>query len=158
MSTSIRNSLPGAVVALVSIAVLSGAMLLVRSHLSVATTALVLVVPVVLGCAMGGFPAGIVAVVGGFFAYDFFFIPPYYTLSVGAAQNWVALLVYVIVMVTVARMVSFLSQARGEARGAAQRSEVAVLELRRSRIAAISARRSSDSTSTKTSMTRSARP
>jgi len=57
-----------------------------------------------------------VAVVGGFFAYDFFFIPPYYTLSVGAAQNWVALLVYVIVMVTVARMVSFLSQARGEAR------------------------------------------
>lgn len=116
MSTSIRNSLPGAVVALVSIAVLSGAMLLVRSHLSVATTALVLVVPVVLGCAMGGFPAGIVAVVGGFFAYDFFFIPPYYTLSVGAAQNWVALLVYVIVMVTVARMVSFLSQARGEAR------------------------------------------
>jgi len=35
---------------------------------------------------------------------------------VGAAQNWVALLVYVIVMVTVARMVSFLSQARGEAR------------------------------------------
>ena len=59
-----------------------------RDHLSLATPALVLVVPVVAGTVVGGFGAGLVAVVVGFLAYDFFFIPPYGTLSRGAAQDW----------------------------------------------------------------------
>ena len=47
-----------------------------RSHVSVATAALVLVVPVVIGVVIGGFPAGAAAVVAGFFVYDLVFIPP----------------------------------------------------------------------------------
>lgn len=86
-----------------------------RSHLSVATTALVLVVPVVVGVAAGGFMAGIVATATGFLVYDFVFIPPYYTLSVGAAQNWTALGVYAVVMVVVARVVARVNVARAEA-------------------------------------------
>ena len=86
-----------------------------RSHLSVATTALVLVVPVVAGVAKGGFAAGIVATASGFLVYDFVFIPPYYTLSVGAAENWAALGVYAVVMVVVARVVARLNDARAEA-------------------------------------------
>jgi two-component system sensor histidine kinase KdpD len=91
-------------------------MLPLRSHLSVATTALVLVVPVVAGVAIGGFPVGVVAVAAGFLAYDYVFIPPYYTLSVGAAQNWTALGVYVVVVLLVARVVASLQVARTEAR------------------------------------------
>lgn len=90
-----------------------------RDHLSVATSALVLVVPVVVGVAVGGFAAGVVAVAAGFLAYDLVFIPPYGTLSVGEAQNWVALGVYVVVMVLVARVVSRLDQARDAARRSA---------------------------------------
>ncbi|HUZ09745.1 MAG TPA: ATP-binding protein [Acidimicrobiales bacterium] len=86
-----------------------------RSHMSVATTALVLVVPVVVGVATGGFVAGIVGMVTGFLVYDFVFIPPYYTLSVGAAQNWTALVVYAVVMVVVARVVARVNAARAEA-------------------------------------------
>ncbi len=102
--------------AIAGVAALSGAMIPLRAHLSVATTALVLVIPVVGGVAVGGFPAGVVGVVGGFMAYDYFFIPPYYTLSVGAAQNWVALAVYAVVMSVVSRVVAALQEARSNAR------------------------------------------
>ncbi len=94
---------------------LGAAMVPLRSHTSIATLALVLVIPVVAGVVAGGFPAGIVSVAAGFLVYDFLFIPPYYTLSVGGSQEWVALVVYVIVMLLVARVVSGLDSARSEA-------------------------------------------
>jgi K+-sensing histidine kinase KdpD len=94
---------------------LGAAMLPLRAHMSVATTGLVLVVPVVAGVVVGGYPAGLMSVAAGFLVYDLIFIPPYYTLSVGAAQNWVALAVYVVVMVLVARVVSHFEQVREEA-------------------------------------------
>ena len=87
-------------------------MLPLRAHLSIATSALVLVVPVVLGVVVGGFAGGLLTVATGFIAYDLFFIPPYFTLDVGAGTNWVALGVYVVVMVVVARVVARLDRAR----------------------------------------------
>jgi two-component system sensor histidine kinase KdpD len=87
-----------------------------RSHLDVATVALVLVVPVVIGVVIGGVRAGTVAVLAGFLLYDLVFIRPYYTLRVGAARNWLALLVYVLVMLMVARVVGRLRVAEDEAR------------------------------------------
>jgi two-component system sensor histidine kinase KdpD len=90
-------------------------MMPLRAHLSIATPALILVAPVIAGVAIGGLVSGVLAVVAGFVAYDVLFIPPYGTLSVGAAQNWVALVVYVVVMLIVARVVSFLQQARAVA-------------------------------------------
>ncbi len=114
-SGSRRAALVGSALSVVLVAVLAGAMVPLRDHLNVATAALVLVVPVVAGVAVGGFAAGIVATVTGFVAYDFLFIPPYSTLSVGAAQNWAALGVYAVVMVVVARVVARLDAARAEA-------------------------------------------
>ncbi len=100
---------------------LGAAMIPLRSHLSIATTALVLVVPVVAGVVTGGLAAGVVTVAAGFLVYDFAFIPPYYTLTVGAGQNWVALGVYAVVMLMVAQVVARLDAARAEAeRNAAQ--------------------------------------
>ncbi len=110
-----RAVLRGVLVALVGIGVLAAAMVPVRAQLSVATAALVLVVPVVAGVALGGFAAGVVASAAGFLAYDLLFIPPYGTLAVGAAQNWVALGVYLAVVLLVARLVSFLQEARRRA-------------------------------------------
>lgn len=102
----------GASAGVASVCVLAAAMLPVRPHLSIATAALVLVVPVALGATAGGFGAGLVTVGAGFLAYDLLFIPPYYRLSVGRAQNWVALAVYVLVMLVVTRLVSQLDRAR----------------------------------------------
>src|SRR5262245_36845501 len=91
-------------------------MLPLRAHLSTATTALVLAIPVVVGVASGGYLAGVVSVTAGFVVYDYFFIPPYLTLYVGAPENWVALVVYAAVMLPVARVVAGMNLARAQAR------------------------------------------
>jgi two-component system sensor histidine kinase KdpD len=90
-------------------------MLPFRSHLSVAAAALVLVLPVVAAMVMGGAWVGLVAVVAGFVVLDVAFIPPYGTLTVGNAQNWVALIAYVAVVLLLARVVSRLQQLRADA-------------------------------------------
>jgi len=113
--TSTRRRLAGAAAALGAVAALAAIMAPFRNHLSIATAALVFVVPVVLGVVVGGFVAGAVATVAGFFVYDIVFIPPYGTLTVGAAQNWVALVVYIVVMLLVARVVARLDAARFQA-------------------------------------------
>ncbi|HXQ74893.1 MAG TPA: ATP-binding protein [Acidimicrobiales bacterium] len=113
--TPVRRSLAGAGAALGAVTVLAAVMAPFRSHMSIATPALVLVIPVVVGVVAGGFVPGAVAVGAGFLVYDLVFIPPYGTLEVGAAENWVALAVYVIVMLLVARVVSRLDAARSQA-------------------------------------------
>ena len=110
-----RHSVVGSVVALVVMAVLVAVMVPLRSHLSIATPGLVLVVPVVIGVVVGGFKAGAFGVVAGFLVYDLVFIPPYFTLSVGGSENWVPLGVYVAVMLAVAQVVARLETARAEA-------------------------------------------
>ena len=108
-----------------SVLVLGFAMLPIRSHLSVSTAALVFVVPVVVGSAIGGIRAGVSSVIAGFLVYDYGYIPPYKTLDVGTVQNWTALAVYVIVMLAVASVVASLDSSRIEA----QRSSEAAHRL-----------------------------
>jgi two-component system, OmpR family, sensor histidine kinase KdpD len=91
-------------------------MLPVRAHLAIATAALVLVVPVVTGVVVGGLLAGLISVGAGFLVYDFAFVPPYGALTVSTAHDWVALAVYVVVMVMVARVVASLDEAREASR------------------------------------------
>jgi two-component system sensor histidine kinase KdpD len=116
MDRAIIRGVRGAAVALVGVAVLTGAMYPWRSQLSIATPGLVLVIPVVVGVVAGGFVAGALSVLAGFLAFDIFFVPPYLTLTVGAAQNWLALGVYVAVMLLVARVVARMDAARADAR------------------------------------------
>jgi two-component system sensor histidine kinase KdpD len=111
-----RRTFLGTAYALFATAVVTAGMLPLRSHLSSATTALILVVPVVIGVVTGGVLAGTVSVGAGFLVYDFFFLRPYLTLWVGAPQNWVALGVYVAVMLPVSQVVARMNSAKAEAR------------------------------------------
>ena len=119
MSKWMYGSLAGALAAVV----LGAAMIPLRSHLSIATAGLVLVIPVVTGVVVGGLAAGVIAVAAGFLVYDYAFIPPYLTLSVGAGQNWAALGVYAVVMLMVAQVVARLERARAEAEGNATQTQ-----------------------------------
>jgi two-component system sensor histidine kinase KdpD len=103
---------------------LSAAMVPLRDHVNAATPALVLVVPVVAGVTVGGPRAGLVATATCFLVYDFVFLPPYYTLYVDRADNWVALGVYAVVMALVSRVVSAANLAKTE-------SEQRAAEIRR---------------------------
>jgi two-component system, OmpR family, sensor histidine kinase KdpD len=94
---------------------LGAGMVPLRAHLSIATAALVFVLPVVAGVIIGGFRAGVASVAAGFLVYDFAFIPPYNRLSVASSQDWVALVVYTTTMLLVARVVGSLELSRSEA-------------------------------------------
>ena len=111
---SVSQAGTGAAAAVALVLVLGAIMFPLRSHLSEATTVLVLVVPVVVGVSVGGFTAGVIAAGTGFLLYDLVFIPPYYTLSAGGAESWVALAVYAVVTVVVARVVARVNVARRE--------------------------------------------
>ncbi len=110
-----RRDLIGSAIGVGSALALGALMIPVRSHISIATAGLVLVLPVVVGVIVGGYAGGLASVAAGFLVYDYAFIPPYYTLDVGAAQNWVALGVYVVVMLLVAQVVARFQAARAEA-------------------------------------------
>ncbi|MGH7609651.1 MAG: DUF4118 domain-containing protein [Candidatus Dormibacteria bacterium] len=110
----------GLLASLALTAALTALMIPDRSHLSTGTSGLVLIIPVVVGVAVGGWIAGLTATALGFLAYDLFFIPPYATLAVSSTGDWVTLGVYLVVMLIVAQVVSALQRARAEARGRAE--------------------------------------
>jgi two-component system sensor histidine kinase KdpD len=106
MGREARRIVAGWIVTLAGIALATAAMLPFRSDLTVATSALVLVVPLAVGVAVGGFPAVPVGVVAGFLAFDFFFIPPYSTFYVTEWEDWISLVVYACVGCTVGVVVA----------------------------------------------------
>ncbi len=112
----VRRIALGTAVAFAGIGICTAVMMPFRPDLASATTALVLVVPVVAGVTLGGSTAGLLAAAAGFLTYDLAFIKPYGTLTVGAGQNWVALIVYLLVVLLVSRLVTYLQAARAEAR------------------------------------------
>lgn len=107
-------------VAFALLAVLTAILLPFRGPGLVATTGLVLVVPVVAGAAVGGFAAGAVSVAAGFGVYDYEFIAPYGTFEVARARDWAPLGVYVVVLLLVTLVVARMDAARAEAQRRAQ--------------------------------------
>ena len=105
----------GIVATLVSLGAVLAILLPFRASLSTAIPALVFVLPAVIGVVIGGFWVGVVGAAAGFLAYDFFFLPPYDALTVRSAQNWVAVAVYIAVVLIVAQVVAQLRAARQEA-------------------------------------------
>jgi len=124
----VRKNLVGTLVGVAFAVAAGAAMVPFRTHLSVATAALVLVLPVAAGAVLGGTVAGVAGVVAGFLVFDLLFVPPYGHLSVQRPQNLVALVVYALVMVLVVRLVSRLDAAREDARSKADETR-RVLEL-----------------------------
>ncbi len=105
----------GIAVTLAGLVVLVALLLPFRAHLSITIPALLFVLPALVGVVVGGIVPGVIGVMGGFLVYDWFFLPPYNTLSVRSPQNWVALAVYAVVVLIVAQMVAKLRSAREDA-------------------------------------------
>jgi two-component system sensor histidine kinase KdpD len=115
MTGTRQRTLVGIVATLASLGVLLAILLPVRTHLSITIPALVFVLPAVIGVVIGGFSVGVVGAGAGFLAYDWFFLPPFGTLTVRSGQNWVTLVVYMVVVLIVAQVVAQLRSAREEA-------------------------------------------
>ncbi len=98
---------------------------------SLATPALLYLVPVVVVAVVGGVWLGLATALASDLLLNWFFVPPYHTFVVDSQENLVAVLVYVLVAVVVSLAVDVAARQRaaavrlaGEAARAAQLAEV----------------------------------
>lgn len=86
-----------------------------REHTTLTSAALLYLVPVVAVAVVGGVWLGLAAAVASDALLNWFFVPPYHTLTVERRENVLALLVYVLVGVTVSVSVDLAARQRAMA-------------------------------------------
>jgi two-component system, OmpR family, sensor histidine kinase KdpD len=103
-------------------------LLAVRPYLSTPVVALLFLLPVGASTALWGLAPGILASLCSFLAFNYFFIPPYYTLLVHQTQDLLALIVFLIVAIGVSELVgraqANLAQAQARERETTQLHEL----------------------------------
>jgi K+-sensing histidine kinase KdpD len=110
--------------ALLSIACATAVALPFRAHVNVTTVALALLLAVLFAAIAFGSKPALAASVVGMLCFNFFFLPPYHTLTIADPQNWVALTAFFITAVTVGQL-----SARAKRR--AEEAEAGRIENRR---------------------------
>jgi two-component system sensor histidine kinase KdpD len=103
----------------------SAALLPVRTHVTRATPALVLVLAVVVGGVVGGSIAAALVALLSAAAYNLVFIPPFWTYKVNVADDWVALAVFLVVAMAMGLLVA----GQAERRRAAEQREAELRTL-----------------------------
>jgi two-component system sensor histidine kinase KdpD len=88
---------------------LTAALFLLRDALGTPVVALLYLLPVGLSALVWGLPAGLAAAVGAFLAFNYYFIPPYYSLAVHVPSDLLALVTFLVVA-------ALISQLMGRAR------------------------------------------
>jgi two-component system sensor histidine kinase KdpD len=114
--------------ALLTTAVTTGVLFLLRDDLSDSIVALLYLLPVVLSTALWGLGSGVAAALGSFLAFNYFFIPPYYTFAVHQTQDVLALMVFLLVAVVISQFLG-RSQAGMAAATAREREATRLYEL-----------------------------
>jgi two-component system sensor histidine kinase KdpD len=106
--------------AFLSVTALTIVMLLIgRNTLGEAVVALLYLVPVGWSAARWGQGAGIGAAVFSALAFDYFFIPPFYTFAVGRLEGWLVLAIFLVVsIVVIGRIQTGLTRAHNSEREA----------------------------------------
>nr|MBA2341570.1 PAS domain-containing sensor histidine kinase [Pyrinomonadaceae bacterium] len=84
-----------------SMAVVAILLVALRDHVNPITVALVLLLVVLFSATWAGSRPAIAASVVGMLCFNFFFLPPYGTLTIADPQNWIALAAFLVTALTV---------------------------------------------------------
>src|SRR5512139_79798 len=94
-------------------------MLIGRDTLGEAVIALLYLVPVGWSASRWGNGAGVCAAVSAALAFDYFFIPPFYTFVVGRLEGWLVLAIFLVVsIVVIGRIQTGMTRAQNSQREA----------------------------------------
>ena len=107
-------------VALAALLLVTAALLSIRQVLDKTHVALAYLLVVLAASARSGRAPGLATSIGAFLCFNFFFLPPYYTLTVADPLDWVVLGVFLVTSLVAAQL---LARARGEAALARARAE-----------------------------------
>jgi len=115
----VRRRLIGLAVGICATALIALVLLPLRAKVNVSTVTLIFIIPAISAEVAGGIVAGFTTVGVSALVLDFYFIPPYGTLSIGSTQNWVGLGVYLVVVGLVGVVVARYKRAHREVRRSA---------------------------------------
>lgn len=110
-----RRHVVGLGVGIVCSGAFAAILLALRTHVNISTVTLIFIIPSIAAEVVGGVLAALFTVAISALAIDFYFIPPFGTLSIGSTQNWVGLGVYLVVVGLVAIVVARYKIARAKA-------------------------------------------
>ncbi len=111
----LRSPLAGVVAGLAAVAVVTGAIELFDGSVPVLSLGVLYIFAVLpIAIVWGSWFAVGVAIVS-MLAFNFFFLPPLYTLTLSDRQNWFALLVYVVTAIVVGTLAAYARTRRDEA-------------------------------------------
>jgi len=84
----------GFLVSFLATAAVTAALIPFREHINSTTTALAYMLDVLFLALFWGSGPALVASVAGVLCFNFFFLPPLYTLSIAHSENWIALFAF----------------------------------------------------------------
>ncbi len=118
----------GILASVAALAVATGAIKVLEPHIPVLSLAVLYMFAVLPIAIVWGRAFGVVVAIGSMLAFNFFFLPPLYTLTVTDSRNWFALLVFVVTAVVVSELAS---RARRQASESALLAQIATSLLER---------------------------
>lgn len=105
----------GVLISLAAVAVSMAALSALETRINSTTVALVEIFVIVLIARLFEWRAALIASVVASVAFNYFFLPPYYTLHIAEPQNWASFVVFLAVAATVGHLSSMSNRRREEA-------------------------------------------
>jgi two-component system sensor histidine kinase KdpD len=130
-SVDVRRLLSGAAASVVLLAGVTGAIELLKPHVPVLSLAVLYLFAVLPVAVVWGLAYAIAVSIAGMLAFNFFFLPPLYTLTLQDSRNWFALAVFVVTAIVVSELAA---RSRRQARESALLAEIATSLLRRGEV------------------------
>jgi two-component system sensor histidine kinase KdpD len=107
-SRLIQWRLAGIAVSIALVFVVTGVIALLKTHVPVLSLAVLYLLAVLPVAVIWGLPYSIGVAVGSMLAFNFFFLPPLYTLTLQDSRNWFALAVFLVTAVVVSELAAGL--------------------------------------------------
>jgi K+-sensing histidine kinase KdpD len=130
MLTSRERSATGYLVAIAGVAGVTALLKLFAGHINATTVALALLLNVLLIAMRWGSLPAMVASLLAMLCFNFFFLPPFGTLTIATPDNWIALAAFLITAVTVGQLSARAKQRAEEAESGRREIERLYSELR----------------------------
>ncbi len=124
----VRHRLSGLVASVALVAAVTGAIELLKPHVPVLSLGALYVFAVLPVAIVWGLAYAVPVAIASMLAFNFFFLPPLYTLTLADSRNWFALAVFVVTAIVVSELAA---RARRQARESALLAEIATSLLRR---------------------------
>ena len=127
----LRRWMSGWTASIVLLAVVTGAIELLKAHVPVLSLAVLYLFAVLPVAVVWGLAYAIGVSIASMLAFNFFFLPPLYTLTLQDSRNWFALAVFVVTAIVVSELAA---RSRRQARESALLAEIATSLLKRGEV------------------------